>query len=232
MSDTLAGVPGAGPASQTIEAFISANLRLEPVPLLPGIRLYGAHPGSGLRRLPGVRDAPPYWAWLWAGGLALARYLLDHPRSVAGLRVLDLGAGCGIVGIAALQAGAASVLAAETDPNGCAALALNARANGVDLAIVGDDLLDGPPPAGLDLVAVGDLFYDERVARRTTAFLDRCAAAGLAILVGDPGRRALPRERLDLIARYAVPDFGDRLDHAGEGLVFTWRPDGEDESEG
>ena len=226
MSEALARAPGAGPASQTIEAFISANLRLEPVPLLPGIRLYGAHPGSGLGRLPGVRDAPPYWAWRWAGGLALARYLLDRPDRVAGLRVLDLGAGCGVVGIAALKAGAASLLAAETDPNGCAALALNARANGVDLAITGDDLLDGPPPQDIDLVAVGDLFYDVQVARRTAAFLDRCAAAGLSVVVGDPGRRPLPRERLDLVARYAVPDFGDRLDHAGEGLVFTWRAAG------
>ena len=220
MSDTLALRPVTGP----IEAFIAANLRLDPVPLLSGIRLYSAHPGSGLGRLPRAGDdVPPYWAWRWAGGLALARYFLDRPDRVAGLRVLDLGAGCGVVGIAALKAGAASVLAAETDANGRAALRLNARANGVELAVTGDDLLDGPPPADVDLVSVGDLFYDVEVARRAAAFLERCAAAGLAVLVGDPGRRPLPRERLDLVATYAVPDFGDRLDHAGEGLVFAWR---------
>ena len=189
-----------------------ANMRLAPVPSLPEILLHTAHPGSGLRRFAGSigskSDArPPYWAYPWAGGAALARYFLERPQAVAGRRVLDLGAGSGIVGIAAAKAGAGEVVAAEIDRHAAAALELNAAANGVAIAVLGGDPLGLPPPS-VDLVAVGDLFYDRRLAVRVTAFLDRCLAAGIDVLIGDPGRAYLPRSRLAVIAEYRVPDFG------------------------
>ncbi|RWA77495.1 methyltransferase [Mesorhizobium sp. M1C.F.Ca.ET.193.01.1.1] len=196
--------------------FIKANLQLAPVSSLPEIRLYTAHPGSGLRRLlePGdgapentAGPQPPYWAYAWAGGAVLARYVLDRPSIVAGRRVLDLGAGSGLVGIAAAKAGASEVIAAEIDRNGAAALRLNAAANGVAISIVGKDITAGPPPA-VDLVLAGDVFYGRAVARQVVPFLDRCLAAGIEVLVGDPGRAWLPRQRLRLLAEYQVPDVG------------------------
>nr|WP_163270919.1 50S ribosomal protein L11 methyltransferase [Chelativorans alearense] len=187
-------------------------MHLAPVPSLPGIQLYTAHPGSGLRRLAeqdeGSEFQPPYWAYPWPGGAVLARYLLDRPGTVAGRRVLDLGAGSGIVAIAAAKAGAGAVTAAEIDRNAIAALTLNTLANGVTVAVVAQDLTAGPPPA-VDLVAVGDLFYERTLAERVTAFLDRCLAAGIEVLIGDPGRAYLPRPRLRTLAKYPVPDVGD-----------------------
>ncbi|RUU07816.1 methyltransferase [Mesorhizobium sp. M7A.T.Ca.TU.009.01.3.2] len=191
-------------------------MRLVPVPALPEIQFYTAHPGSGLRRLVEPEDdaedapepQPPYWAYAWAGGTVLARYVLDHPTTVAGRRVLDLGAGSGLVGIAAAKAGAREVIAAEIDRNGVAALELNAAANGVAITIIGEDITAGPPPA-VDLVLAGDVFYGRDVALRVTPFLDRCLAAGIDVLVGDPRRNDLPLSRLRLLAEYQVPDFGD-----------------------
>ena len=198
-------------------AFIQANMRLQPVPSLPEIRLYLAHPGSGLRRLleqeddgsdnNGPEPQPPYWAYAWAGGAVLARYILDEPAVVAGKRVLDLGAGSGLVGIAAAKAGARDVMAAEIDRNGVVAIRLNATANGVAIAITAEDVTAGPPPA-VDLVLAGDIFYGQEVGQRMTPFLDRCLAAGIEVLIGDPGRAWLPRTRLHLLAEYQVPDFG------------------------
>lgn len=199
--------------------FIKANMRLAPVPALPEIQLYTAHPGSGLRRLVDPEDdgdtddgrpepQPPYWAYAWAGGAVLARYILDHPKIVADRRVLDLGAGSGIVGIAAAKAGAREVIAAEIDRNGVAAIGLNAAANGVEIALVDKDVTTGPPPA-VDLVLAGDVFYGREVALRVIPFLDRCLAAGIEVLVGDPRRSDLPLHRLRLLAEHQVPDFGD-----------------------
>ncbi|QKC73505.1 methyltransferase [Mesorhizobium loti] len=199
-------------------------MHLVPVPALPEIRLYTAHPGSGLRRLVEPEDdagadadapepQPPYWAYAWAGGAVLARYILDHPMSVAGRSVLDLGAGSGLVGIAAAKAGACEVVAAEIDRNGIAALGLNAAANGVAITVVDGDITGGPPPL-VDLVLAGDVFYGQDVAARVMPFLDRCLAAGVEILVGDPGRAYLPRSRLRLLAEYKVPDFGETRDAA------------------
>jgi len=133
--------------------------------------------------------------------------VLDHPEVVAGKRVLDLGAGSGLVGIAAMRAGAAEVLAAETDAYGRDALQINAEANGVRLVPITLDIAaDIPPP--VDLVLGGDVFYAPEVAIAMLAFLDRCRTDGRDVLVGDPGRRDLPRERLRLIAEYAVGDMG------------------------
>ena len=201
-------------------------MRIAPVPSLPEIRLYTPHPGSGLRRLIDPRQSfdddddtaeadedgpdpqPPYWAYAWAGGAVLARYILDHPQTVAGRRVFDLGAGSGLVGIAAAKAGASAVIAAEIDRNGVAAIGLNAAANGVEITIVDKDITTGPPPA-VDLVLAGDVFYGHEVALRVIPFLDRCLAAGIEVLVGDPRRNDLPLSRLRLHAEYQVPDFGD-----------------------
>jgi predicted nicotinamide N-methyase len=204
--------------------FIRQNLPLAQVPFLPGICLHRAQPSSGLWRL-AERDpdfGAPYWAYVWAGGLALARHFADHPEVVAGRRVLDLGAGSGLVAIAAAKAGAREVLAAETNRYGVAALGLNAAANGVVLSIVAEDLTAGPPP-DVDVVAVGDLFYARELADRVTAFLDRCIVANINVLVGDPGRAFLPRSRLRLIADYPVADFGDgEQAPSGRSAVFTF----------
>jgi predicted nicotinamide N-methyase len=203
-------------------AFIRDNTRLAPVPSLPGIRLHTAHEATGLWRLAeGDDPPPPYWAFPWAGGLALARHVLDHPETVRGRSILDLGAGSGLVAIAAMKAGAAFALAAEIDPYGVAACALNAAANGVAVEVIADDLTAGPPPP-VDVVLVGDLFYEPALALRVIVFLDRCRAAGTTVLIGDPRRAYLPMERLRLIAEYHVPDVGD-VESAGKppAGVFT-----------
>jgi predicted nicotinamide N-methyase len=202
-------------------SFIKANLRLEPVPGLPGITLYTAHSGSRLSRLAIHGDAPaPYWAYQWAGGLALAHHFAEEPELLRGKRVLDLGAGSGLVAIAAAKAGA-TALAAEIDEHGRAAIGLNAEANGVTVKLVDVDL-GGAPPEGVDLIAAGDVFYNAEVASRMLPFLERCAAAGLSVLIGDPERRDLPINRLREIASYPVGDVGDaRASTERVGRVYT-----------
>jgi predicted nicotinamide N-methyase len=211
----LADIDGTGSGLSRLDPaeFILANTRVEPVPTIPEIRLHTAHEATGLWRLgepnaDGSDPPPPYWAFPWAGGLALARHILDRPETVAGRRVLDLGAGSGLVAIAAAKAGAARVIAAEIDAYALAAIDLNAAANGVAAAVEAGDLIAGPPPE-VDLVLVGDLFYERELAERVTPFLDRCLAAGIAVLIGDPRRAYLPYARLRLIAEYPVPDVGD-----------------------
>lgn len=211
------------PRRATVEDFIRRQLPLRSVPGLPGLVLHMAQPGSGLRRLPGA-GAAPYWAWPWAGGLVLARYLRDHSGLVRGRRLLDLGAGSGIVGIVALLAGARSVLAAEIDANAMVALTLNARANGVVLTPLPGDAFSRPVP-DVDLVVAGDLYYDAALAPRVTAFLERCCAAGCEVLVGDPGRAHLPLPRLQQLARHGVADFGAAPgDALSPGAVYRLVP--------
>ena len=210
------------------EAFIRARLRVAPVACLPHIRLYMAHAGSRLSQLEGPKNEggapPPYWAYPWAGGMVLALYFAERPETVAGKRVLDLGAGSGLVGIAAAKAGAREIIAAETDCYAVASIGLNAAENAVAIAIVTADMTRGPPPA-VDLVAVGDLFYEPRLARAVTPFLARCRQAGIEVLVGDPGRAYLPLSRLRALAHYDVPDFGAvRGDGTGRGTVFAFEP--------
>lgn len=204
-------------------AFITQNLRLEAVPALPDIVLYTAHSGSRLSRLAEGDDPPaPYWAYQWAGGLALAQHFRAHPDVVAGRRVLDLGAGSGLVGIVAAKLGA-SVSAAEIDPNGQAAIALNAGANKVAVPLVDIDI-SLPPPAGFDLIAAGDVFYNPDVAARMQPFLRACVAAGIDVLVGDPDRRDLPVNALQRVASYAVGDVGDaRASAERVGSVYALR---------
>jgi predicted nicotinamide N-methyase len=191
---------------------LSARLSLATPALLPELRLHRAGPQSGVSQLASGARAP-YWAYPWAGGLALARYLIDHPETVAEKRVLDLGAGGGLVAIAAMTAGAREALAIDVDPDAIDAIALNAEANAVAVAALCGDPLDGPPP-DVDLVLVGDLFYEAGLAARATAFLDRCRLAGVGALIGDPWRAHLPRARLDPLAEYRLADFGDAPDAA------------------
>lgn len=201
-------------------SFITEHLRLDRVPRLPSIRLYTAHAGSRLSQLPG--DDAPYWAYPWAGGLALAQHFTAHPETATGQRLLDLGAGSGLVGIVAAQAGAL-VSAAEIDPNGQAAITLNAAANGVSINQLDIDLT-GAPPADIDLIAAGDVFYNADVAALMLPYLQRCEAAGIKVLIGDPQRRDLPLDQLELLASYAVGDVGDAREKAERvGSVYRLR---------
>lgn len=206
---------GAVSKDAAIAAFIRAHLPALPVPGVPELAIHKAVPASGVGRL---GETAPYWAYWWAGGLALARHVLDHPEEVAGRRVLDLGAGSGMVGIAAMRAGAARVTASEIDPRARVAIALNAALNHAVIANVVGDLTDGPVP-DTDLLLAGDVFYDPAVAARVRPFLDRCLAAGITIRIGDPGRAPLPVERLTPLARYAVSETGT-VKRAG---VFAYR---------
>jgi predicted nicotinamide N-methyase len=149
---------------------------------------------------------PPFWAAAWPGGQALARYVLDHPEVVAGRTVLDLGAGSGLVAVAALQAGAVRVVASDVDPYGRAAIAVNAELNGVGPVEVAGDLLDGEPDASIDVVLAGDVCYDRAMTDRVLPVLDAARAAGAEVLVGDPGRPYLPAGRLLPVAVHDVPD--------------------------
>jgi predicted nicotinamide N-methyase len=189
--------------------FITANTRLIAVPLVPEIRLHLAEESLAIWRqteeeLGRMNVPPPWWAFAWAGGQALARYVMDNPALVAGRRVLDLGAGSGLAGIAAIKAGAARALAADTDPFALAAIGLNAAVNHVEMEATGDDLLAAPPSA-FDLVLVGDLFYERALAERVLAFLEAARAQGAGVLVGDPRRSYFPKARFAPVAEYSVP---------------------------
>jgi predicted nicotinamide N-methyase len=206
-----AGLPASGQSPITsTRAFITANLHLRPVPTLPSIALYTAHPASRLSRLAaGISGRPPpYWAYGWAGGTVLAHHLFRDPGCVRGRRVMDFGAGSGIVAITAAKCGAASVAACDIDPNAIVAIGLNAKANDVAIDVLHADLFSATPPDA-DVVLAGDVFYEEGLARRMLGFLGDCRAAGIEVLIGDPRRTQLPLEKLRLVAEYSVPDFGD-----------------------
>ena len=154
----------------------------------------------------GPMSEPPFWAAAWPGGQALARYVLDHPETVAGCTVLDLGSGSGLVAVAASMAGAATVIASEIDPYGRAAITANAEDNGVGPVIVLDDLLDEDPDDDLDVVLAGDVCYDREMSERVLPFLGKAWLAGAAVYLGDPGRPYVPREGLVEVATFDVPD--------------------------
>jgi predicted nicotinamide N-methyase len=150
---------------------------------------------------------PPFWAFAWAGGQALARYLLDHPEAVKGRHAIDVASGSGLVAIAAAKAGAAAVTAYDIDPLAAAAITLNADANDVAVRAACADVLDedGPPSPDTDLMLVADAFYERDLADRVMRFLEKGHTRGVAILVGDFGRAYLPRGRLTPLATYDVP---------------------------
>lgn len=199
----------AAPNGQARRAFVLDNTTALPVPLCPEIVLHVADEALALwarteAELDEIGLPAPFWAFAWAGGQALARHVLDHPALVAGRRVLDLGAGSGLVGIAAMLAGAAHVTASDPDPWAIAAIGINAAANGVTVTATAADLLDGDA-AGFNVILVGDLFYEKPLAKRVLAFLDHAQAAGATALIGDPGRSYLPKDRLLRLAEYSVP---------------------------
>ena len=199
-------------------AFIAANTRLQPVPHAPEISLWLADEVTPIWRLTEEELGelglpPPFWAFAWAGGQGLARWLLDHPAEVAGRRVLDFAAGSGLVGVAAMKAGAASALCADIDPFCGAAVERNAAANGVALAFTADDLLDAPPPE-VDVVCAGDVFYEQPMSGRVLDWLRLAADRGTRVLVGDPLRTYFPKDGFDLLAEYAVPTTRELEDSA------------------
>jgi predicted nicotinamide N-methyase len=169
--------------------------------------------------------ALPYWAFAWIGGLAIARHLAAHPEVVQGKTVFDLASGSGLCAIAAMRAGARHATAADIDPFAIAAIQLNARANGTRVTVMGRDVLDDPPP-DVDVVLAGDCWYEAGLAERATAWLRRVRAAGVDVLLGDPGRRYLPVALLRELARYDVRTTTvlEDLDHK-EGYVFALRDD-------
>ncbi|MES1202042.1 MAG: 50S ribosomal protein L11 methyltransferase [Pseudomonadota bacterium] len=197
-------------SADDIRAFIVERMPLAPVAGIPEIRLHQATSSSGLSHLATLYsdERTPFWAFAWAGGLALARHVLGNPTCVAGRRVLDLGAGSGLVAIAAAMAGASAVSAADVDALAMTAIQLNAAANGVEIACIHGDLTDSSPPDA-DLILAGDVFYDRAVAKRVLPYLRRCAEAGAHVLIGDPNRAPLPRNRLRLIAHYNTGDVGE-----------------------
>jgi predicted nicotinamide N-methyase len=205
------------------------DLRLAAVPLVPEIRLHLAEDAILLRaRLEAHarRALPqPFWADAWVGGQGLARYVLDHPATVAGRRVLDVASGSGLVALAAARAGAAAVTANDIDPYALAAIALNARANGVAIDVRAGNLLAGDG-GDADVILAGDAFYGPELAARMLRFLQRGAGRGAQILVGDPGRRDLPRHWLEVLASYPVSMQGAAED-AQLTLVQVLRPAGE-----
>jgi len=210
-------------------AFVRGNTAVASPPLVPEIRLHLATEITPIwqateESLARFGTPPPFWAFAWAGGQALARYLLDHPETVAGREVLDLCSGSGIVAIAAARAGAARVVAADIDPFAAAAIALNAPLNDVTVAIETRDLLDRAA-AGWGVVLAGDVCYEEPMASRVLALLRRTAARSRLALLGDPGRAYLPREGLIERARYIVPVSRELEDReAREGVVWEVEP--------
>jgi len=186
----------ATPSSANLRAFVRNNTRLVPVPDLPEIRLHQADDVMATMSLAGDElgeDDPglPFWAFAWAGGLALSHYLLEHPDEVAGRRVLDVASGSGLCAIVALRCGAASAHAVDIDSLSEAAVALNARANGVRIGFSRQDLLSAAPPE-CDVILAGDVCYEETMAARMVEWLRSAASRGTRVLVGDPGRRYLP----------------------------------------
>jgi predicted nicotinamide N-methyase len=184
------------------------QLHLVQAPLVPEVRLHLAQDAivwwARMEAEAGEVQAAPYWATAWPGGQALARYVLDHPATVAGRRVLDVASGSGLVAIAAGLAGAAAVTANDIDRYALAAITLNARANGVEVTPHAGDLLDGDG-GDAQVVLAGDVFYNEAIARRMGPFLNRAAARGAVVLVGDPGRGYLPADQLTSAASYLAP---------------------------
>lgn len=200
---------GGGAAVDRWQAFIRDNTRLLVPPLVPEIRLHLAEESLPIWQktedeLGEMNVPPPYWAFAWAGGQALARHLIDNPALVAGKRVLDLGAGSGLTAIAAMLAGAASVLAADIDRVSLLAAELNASANAVTIETTAEDLL-ATPPGRFDVVLVGDLFYEKALADRVGRFIDAAAAQGADVLIGDPQRSYFPRGRFSKVAEFRVP---------------------------
>ena len=223
-----AGSTGKVTDRQSRMAFLQANTKLLVSKLVPEIKLHLAEESLPIWRkteeeLGEINLPPPFWAFAWAGGLALARYVLDNPSLVADKRVLDLGSGSGLVAIAAKRAGAAEVLAADVDLFASAAVLINAEANAVSLRVTEDDILD-TTPSDIDVLLVGDLFYERDLTERVVSFMERTAATGAPVLVGDPRRSYFPAERFINLARYDVPTTRELEDQEiKRAAVWRWK---------
>ena len=209
------------------ESFVRSACRLTPVPQVRQIRLHLAEDVLGLWQRTedefGPGRPPPFWAFAWPGGQALARYVLDHPGLVAGRTVLDLGSGSGLVAIAAAMAGAATVVASEIDTLAAGAIRLNARANRVPVPVIAGDVLDGDGD-GAEVVLAGDVWYSGPLAERVLGFLERARARGALVLAGDIGRAFLPRDRFRVLDVRDVPVLAD-LEDASVKTAMVWAPD-------
>lgn len=206
--------------------FVRAHTEILAPPLVPEVKLHLAHEALPIwqkteEELGEIGLPPPFWAFAWAGGQALARHVLDHPALVMGKRVVDLASGSGLVGIAALKAGAVEVLAADIDLFAVAAMEINAALNGVALRITSDNLLAHAAPRH-DVILVGDLFYEQSLAATCFAWLTAAREEGATVFVGDPGRSYLPKDKLVSIATYAVPVTRD-LEDAEIKKTSVWR---------
>jgi predicted nicotinamide N-methyase len=212
--------------ASSVRGFIRRHTRCRPVPGLGSVRLHLADETLPLWRAVQLEtrdpDTPlPFWAYAWGGGLAISRYLLDRPEAVAGRRVADLGTGSGLCAIAAMQAGATSVVAIDVDPFAVAAVALNARANGVRVTVVAHDVLDDDPP-DVEVLMAGDCWYEASLAERVLPWLRRARDRGLDVIVGDPGRRYLPADALEVVATYEVRTTTD-LEDLGHRTAHVYR---------
>ena len=209
--------------------FVRRNTAIAAPPLVPEIRLHLASEITPIwqateESLARGAVPPPFWAFAWAGGQALARYILDHPAEVAGRFVLDFGAGSGLVSIAAAKAGAAGVLAAEIDNFAAAAIAINATLNDVAVTITTADVIDTADPRW-EVVVAGDVCYEQPMAARVAAWLKALARRGCLVLLGDPGRAYLPANRLRERARYLVSTSRELEDReVRDGVVWQVLP--------
>jgi predicted nicotinamide N-methyase len=210
-------------------AFVLRQTRLRPVPGLEEVRLHLADEVLPLWHAVQVETgdpdaALPYWAFAWSGGLAIGRYLREHPEAVAGRHVFDLASGSGLCAIAAMHAGARAVTCADIDAFAAAAIELNARANGRRVTVVRRDVLDDEPPE-VDVILAGDCWYEASLAERVLPLLHRARDRGIDVLVGDPGRRYLPTDELVELASYDVRTTTELEDlERKQGRVYALRP--------
>ncbi|MEK1933009.1 MAG: methyltransferase [Pararhizobium sp.] len=216
------------------ETFICANTGIMAPPHVPEIRLHLASEAHDLwlkteEELEEIGLPPPFWAFAWAGGQGLARHVLDHPALVEGKQVIDFASGSGLVAIAAMKAGAASVLAVDIDPWAQTAIRLNAQLNGVAVSFASSDIIGDGRSA--DVYLAGDVFYDKAFADRLVPWFTALAEKGAAVLVGDPGRAYCPRDRMQTLSTYQVP-VTRALEDSEVKKTTVWRFAGPDISGG
>ena len=211
----------------TIEETMIHYTRVDHPPLVPELSLRLASAITPVweaveRALGRQGTEPPFWAFCWAGGQALARWVLDHRATIVGRRVLDLGCGGGVAALAAARAGAALVAANDIDPLALTMVTRNARLNRATITLLEGDLLDAPPAEPWDIILVGDLCYSATTSQRLITWLQRRAADGSTVLLGDPGRKYLPSAGLTEVAHYAVPTSRELEDQVVRETV-VWR---------
>jgi predicted nicotinamide N-methyase len=216
--------------ARSARAFVLHHTQLRPVPGLAAVRLHLADEVLPLWHAVQLETndadaALPYWAFAWAGGLGLCRYLQEHAEAVAGRRVLDLASGSGLCAIVAARAGATAVIGADIDAFSAAAIALNARANGQRISVITRDLLDEPAP-DVDVILAGDCWYEATLAERVLPWLRAAHRRGIDVLVGDPGRRYLPADALVELACFEVRTTTELEDlEQKDARVYGLRPE-------